>query len=133
MLFLNEFFDPCNNSASFNIFIGSDFSASSNDLTIIHMNIRSMRRNFDSLCSYLYNCLSVIPQIIVLSEIWVFDHELCNYSIPGYNLYAECDEKYPSGGIAVYVQNTIVIAEVSTPDLSGADCAVLKIDLITLL
>lgn len=70
-------------------------------LNVVHQNIRSLRENFDSLLVYL-NSLVVMPDIIFLSEIWIYDHECVNFSIPNYTFKATCNQTYASGGVAVF-------------------------------
>lgn len=64
----------------------------------------------------------------MLTEIWVFSHELCQFTLPGYNLYANCNEYYAAGGTAVLVKNDFEVS-VNTPDLESADCVVLELKL----
>lgn len=53
-------------------------------LTIVHQNIRSLRQNFDSLCLNL-EAFQYLPDIVFVSEIWIFSYEINDYHIPGYN------------------------------------------------
>lgn len=72
----------------------------------VHLNIRSMRENFDSFLLELSQ-LDELPLIIVLSEVWIYENELDIYKIDGYHHYANCNDSYRAGGIVVYVKDGI--------------------------
>jgi hypothetical protein len=72
----------------------------------LHLNIRSMRENFDSFLLELCQ-METQPCVIVLSEIWVYDYEIDFYKIDNYICYANCNDTYRAGGIAVYVKDNI--------------------------
>lgn len=74
-------------------------------LTIIHQNVRSMRKNFDLFLSELV-ARDILPDIIVLSEIWINSDESNLYTIPDYNLYLKCNDQYRAGGVAVYIKDS---------------------------
>lgn len=76
---------------------------------VLHLNIRSLRANFDSFLVELSSFYNV-PKVIVLSEIWISESEKPLYSIPNYNLYLQTNENYKSGGIAVYIANSVIDA-----------------------
>lgn len=81
----------------------------SNDgLTLYHVNIRSMRTNFDNFLLHLQNIDQDI-QIIVLTEIWINDCETHLYTIPGYSAYFSCCEEEKASGVAIYVRDNISI------------------------
>ena len=65
---LNDLLDLNIVSQSNDIFVGSNFCNSSRDLTIFQQNVRSLRKNFDTLCGYLVNCFTKLPHIVVLTE-----------------------------------------------------------------
>ena len=58
---------------------------------ILHLNIRSLRKNFD-------NFLLELPEIIVLTEIWIFDDETVMYNIDNFNSFL---------GLVVYINKHI--------------------------
>ena len=74
-----------------------------NILNLIHINIRSLRANFNEFKSLLF-CYIKNVQIIILSEIWVSEHEVNLYSIDGYNMFNCCRNFNRSGGVIVYVR-----------------------------
>lgn len=82
-------------------------------------NIRSIRRNFDSLLLELSN-LETLPICIVLTETWIYSEEMDNYTIDNYNCYANCNDDYRSGGVAVYIKSDIEV-QFSKISLISAD------------
>lgn len=81
-------------------------SPSSNNFKILHQNIQSLNSNYSSILAYL-NSLddSNWPDLLFLSEIWVYEDFISDFLIPGYNLFANCNSSYRSGGVAVYIKN----------------------------
>lgn len=99
------------------------FSSKGNNFHIFHQNIRSMRANFDCFCAnFRALCL---PQIIVLSEIWIEDCELTSYNIRDYSLHANCNNSYRAGGVAAFVHNDIICSSEKL-NFQTADCLLLK-------
>lgn len=92
---------------------------------IIHQNIRSMRKNFDFFVLHIASMES-IPDIIFLTEIWIYEEEKSHYSIPGYNFYAYCNETMVSGGVGVFVKNEINHS-FKLLDMETADCIKLNV------
>ena len=79
-------------------------------LAILHLNIRSINKNFDTLLGYL-NLVYLKFSIIVLTETWLCKgNDLDAYNLPGYCRYDE-----PSvgrrGGIRVFIAESIPTAE----------------------
>ena len=77
----------------------------SKNLSIIHLNCRSLVANFDTVCNFLQT-LNCKFDIIALSETW-FNENTCNeiFSLNGYNLYT-CNRKNKrGGGVLLFVSN----------------------------
>lgn len=70
----------------------------------IHLNIRSLRQNFNLFVANLSQ-LNYEIDIIVLTEIWIFEEEISFYKIPGYTSFANCNEEYRSGGIITFIRD----------------------------
>lgn len=75
-------------------------------LSIIHQNIRSIRKNFDSLIANL-SSLNIYPEIIFLTETHIYDHESTLFSLNGYNHFANCNNSYKCGGVSLFVKCNI--------------------------
>lgn len=85
---------------SSNTVTGHDYLSVGNlnpDLIIINQNIRSLRSNFDEFVVFREN-LKRKPDIIILTEIWIKDTEICQYMLPNYTTNAQCNNKYCAGG-----------------------------------
>ena len=85
----------------------------------IQQNIRSMRKNFSNFLAHIES-LKKLPVVIVLTEIWVFENEMCLYNIPGYALFSCCNESYSSGGVAIYIDESLAY-QCSKIEICSAD------------
>lgn len=75
-------------------------------ISIFHVNIRSLRSNFDEFLNFMTN-LNCIFDLIVLSEIWTKDLETELFCIDGYTQIFNCRETNKSGGIVIYVSQKL--------------------------
>jgi hypothetical protein len=66
-------------------------------------NIRSLRKHYDDFVTYL-NTLDFAPDVIVLTEIWIYEHETKFFDISGYNSFFCTSEESRAGGVAIYVK-----------------------------
>jgi len=91
------------------------------EFSVCHLNIRSIRKNFSEFISVLHT-YKYWPDIIVLSETWIFTDETDLYPIKGYTSIFKCNNNntYRSGGIVVYVKSHIKATETSC-NFSTAD------------
>ena len=80
-------------------------------LNCFHINIRSLRSNFDSLIALLSNSLANIS-VIVLSEIWIFSNETNFYTIPDFDCFFQCRADNRSGGIAVFTRKKLKFSKI---------------------
>lgn len=99
--------------------------------SVVHQNIRSIRKNFDSFLIDIFN-MNNLPDLIFLSEIWIYEYEKSNYNILNFNFFASCNNGYASGGVAVFVRNDIY-CDISCVNLVSADIVkvVCDIDSVT--
>lgn len=86
-------------------------------LVIVHLNIGSLRKNWDLLLSALDDKNSI--DIIVLTEINIAEHENQLYKMEGYDVifYNRCRrdrDKKRGGGICVYIKDNIVCDNVES-------------------
>lgn len=85
----------------------STFINSTNtELQIVHLNIRSLRKNFTELMVTLHTCKNVLD-VIVLSEINVKQDELRFYEIDGYDMHSYTRETRRGGGLLVYCKSSL--------------------------
>lgn len=74
---------------------------------VVHQNIRSMRENLDLFLSN-YSGNSKLPDLLFLSEIWIYDNEVGTYDIlPNHKLFANCNDNYSAGGVALYIKDDL--------------------------
>ena len=71
-----------------------------NTLSLLHLNIRSIRNKFDAFLNYLQT-LTHTFSIVVLTETWLNDND-SNILIPGYNLTKFNRQNKVGGGICIF-------------------------------
>ena len=84
----------------------------SNELFLLHINIRSLQKNFDDLVN-LISQFTVLPDIICITETRLKNNPLINISIPGYD-FVKANTSSLAGGVGMYVSSKLnfeVIAE----------------------
>lgn len=91
-----------------------------NSITIYHQNIRSIRKNFNELMAML-SVSQLLPDVLILSEIWAYGDEISHYEYKGYKTYSMCNNSYRSGGIAVYCKEGLKVSYTSL-SFQTADC-----------
>lgn len=117
----------CKSYTSLNKFLNfssQPISNLTNLLTLIHLNIRSIRTNFDEIL-VLLNCLSHNLDFIILSEIWINDFEVSMYNIDNYNCFAQCRSENKSGGIITYVNKKLDFMKISDVKLLSCEIVIL--------
>ena len=72
-----------------------------NYFSIIHVNIRSLHKNFESLRSFL-TCLPKLPDAIAITETCSQDHTKHLYSVEGYSPVHLVRTNRQHGGITIY-------------------------------
>ena len=75
-------------------------------MNVILFNVRSLRRNFNEFILEL-TAMRCKPWIIVLTEVWIYEHETTAHSIDGYTAYFDCQNYNAAGGVAIYVENSV--------------------------
>ena len=77
------------------------------NLFIIHVNIRSLPKNFDSL-QQLVNNLKNKPHVILVTETWLENGSLDAYKLKNYNLEATSQIDFRGKGAAMYIDTSLV-------------------------
>ena len=97
----------------------STLTISHNDLSLLHMNIRSLPLHYDELVATLSRS-NISFDIIGLSEPWHSSGSSIdiNVHIPGYSHFT-CKSQSQNGGVALYVKRSL--SPIPRPDL-GKDC-----------
>lgn len=81
------------------------------NFVIIHLNIRSLRSNFDNFISLISN-YSHMLSVIILSEIWIYNDEISFYSIDNFDSFFCCRNFNRSGGIVVFARKDFYFTEI---------------------
>jgi len=90
-------------------------------LKTLHMNIRSLNRNYRELVVFL-SCLKSKLDLLILSEIWNFNIEMYNNILPRFKFYYHLSSHNKSGGVAIFVNtSTVEVINVETKKLNNCD------------
>ena len=101
-----------------------------NSLSIICFNIRSFTKNSDEFLGYLHNVDNKFD-VIVLTETWGKEETLVLFNIPGYNSYHNYRRNRLSGGVSIFIKNTLHSEEIDSLNISNnvIESAAVKITL----
>ena len=95
-------------------------------LILLHVNIRSLQKNFDPLCE-LITLLNFTPQIICITETRIKDQPLINVAIPNYS-FVHANSTSNAGGVAVYLHCSLkYILYHQQFCLSNSECMWIKV------
>lgn len=85
----------------------------SGDFSVLHLNIRSLCKNFEELIELITQLhhASVEIDVILLCETWLHDDNSMLVKIPGYSLFNQ-NRTTRGGGLAIYVRDSLVTEEV---------------------
>lgn len=95
-------------------------------LNFFYLNIRSLRKNFDLLLCNIHEIRYKID-VIILSETQIFEDEVGQFKIPGYNTFFNCNQDYRAGGIIIYIKDHIKAYEKAFR-LESADILVIEMN-----
>lgn len=98
-------------------------------VNILHINIRSVNHNFDEFTVLLSN-LSIIPEIIVLSECWL-SKAPTHPTLSGYVGYHTLKNTNQNDGVIVFVKTSITHI-VTESHVQDANCLICKIESLNL-
>lgn len=87
------------------------------NLTIIHVNIRSIERKWDELNIILQNVIKTID-VLILTEINIKEEGAFMYNIPGFQRLTKCRKVKKGGGIAVFVREKYSVKIIGTDQTS---------------
>ena len=95
-------------SKYFDIFSYNNFLKSQNlsSLNIIHLNSRSLPKNYDNIVS-LFNSLHSQPDIIAVTETWLTDTNKHLFDFPGYHSYHLIRKTRPHGDVSIFISETL--------------------------
>ena len=75
------------------------------NLSMLHLNIKSVPDNFLGLISFLDN-LTIELKIITLSETWIKPYHI-DYNMPHYSLEQDYRPKKRGGGVCLYIHESL--------------------------
>ena len=76
-----------------------------NNLFILHINIRSIYKNFDALNHEFLQTLDYLLDIICLSETKIKNLPTVNLSLTGYHSIEHADSQTAAGGVGIYISD----------------------------
>ena len=95
-----------------------------NKLNFMHINSRSLPKNFDNIKAFL-NTLSTPPDILAITETWlsVFNRNL--FQLNGYHAYHLVRKTRSQGGVSVFVSNSIQSTQIDNLTLVNDNIEIL--------
>jgi len=90
------------------------------ELSIFHLNIRSLNSKQRGLCQYL-ELLTIDFDVIVLSEIWSHNIEFYCNILPGYIFMYDLPLHSNVGGVGIYIKESLSPSEISKYKLASKD------------
>jgi hypothetical protein len=77
-----------------------------NSIDVLHVNARSLKKNYDKLETLLLNIAHTITAVAV-TETWLSDNNYSAYNLPGYNF--EClSRNNRTGGVGIYLNSNMI-------------------------
>lgn len=77
------------------------------NFNILHLNIRSIRKNFDNFLAFL-STIQLKAHVIVLSETWLPSNDGTPFLIPGYNTFHSYATFNQNDGVSIFVQDDLL-------------------------
>jgi hypothetical protein len=106
-------------------------SMSHNNFVILHINARSIPKNFNKL-KLLISEIQVLPIVICVTESWLTDSNFNSYTLPGYTLEACNRQDKLGGGVCNYIRNDIAYVHIDKSLIKtpfSFECIITKINL----
>lgn len=94
-------------------------------VSVIHMNIRSLNKNFDEFAYTIENC-HLKFDVIVLSETWMGEGEPFNYVLNNYTSIDQPGKRNKKNGVCVFVRNSFTFNNLNV-NIVESDSLTLKI------
>ncbi|XP_065681549.1 uncharacterized protein LOC136095198 [Hydra vulgaris] len=128
----NNFFDEILvETAYYNVDDVKDvFNSASSNFSLLHLNIRSINKNFENLKLMLNNIKNKFS-IICLTETWCHRDTInSNFQLSGYKSIHQPRENGIGGGVSIFVQNSLTFKHVDNLKVNDADCESFTIEII---
>ena len=101
---------------------------SGNSFSVIHLNIRIIKKNLDNFLLYL-DSLNFPFTVVGLSETWLKDHDSQLYNLPGYSLIENHRIGQNGGGVGIFVKSNVEYYERSDLTYMTEHCETIFIEL----
>ena len=76
------------------------------NLSITHINTRSLKKNFDSLKTYLSH-FTVLPKFIAITETWLKENDESSFQLPNFKFLSNPRKDRTGGGVGLYICNSL--------------------------
>jgi len=90
------------------------------ELSVFHVNIRSLNKNHRKLIHFLQS-LDITFDIIILSEIWKYNLEFYHNILKNYSFYYEVSDCSNVGGIGIYVKEGLSCQQMSSLNIPSTN------------
>ena len=120
----SQYFTPEESPRNLNHFDKSSFS-------MLHLNIRTLQKNFDSLFSLLMT-LKFEFKVICITETWCSDNSMNHnlFKLPQYKSIHQVRRTGKGGGTAVFIQESLTFNVVHDLNVNNADIEALCVEII---
>ena len=98
----------------------NSFFENGNFFSISHLNIRSLKKNYDSFKIFYEDCLKTKFKIIAVSEIWCVADKDC-YNLPGYSFEINPRRHGRGGGVGLYIHESLKYDVLNNYEISTAE------------
>ncbi|XP_051919919.1 uncharacterized protein LOC127599747 [Hippocampus zosterae] len=109
----NNFFNNKQRVTNSDYYLDEQFNTNiklENALSVIHLNSRSLYKNFTKIKEYLTKFNKF--KIIAISETWLDEDKTTEMEIEGYEMFATNREKKKGGGVAIYVDKALKCSKI---------------------
>ena len=110
--------------------LGNKNSVSANFISIVHLNIRSLRKNMENFKIFL-NSISHDFDIICLTETWCKEENIPQFLLPNYKAIHQVryNQDKSGGGICIFVKNSMNCIKNEKFSRNDANCESLCIEI----
>ena len=99
-------------------------------LNVLHVNARSVPKNFDNITAFL-NSLFTFPDILSVTETWLTDTNKDLFQLPGYYSYHLTRTVRPHGGVSVFISNSIQSQQIPECTMTNEDIEINTVKIFT--
>ena len=101
---------------------------SQDSFSVLHLNVRSLNKNFESFKQLLCN-LKFEFRIICLSETWCDDNSSSLFELPDYNLLFQNRVSRKGGGVCIYLHKSLIYKERNDLSINSDDIQSLSVEI----